>query len=111
MQRRNDFKDSGVNRVSYDFYYWLIMSVAFAVTNALGVGMMYRTRKLLLSFLVSLAVNTVIFVSAGIWWAGLFIGFSRMFGLFGFGIAYVNIEILLVFALFIMKKKSNDPVR
>jgi uncharacterized protein YacL len=97
--------------MSYDYYYWLIMSVAFIVTNAVGVAIMYKTRRMLPSFLVSLAVNTVIFVAAGIWWASLFVGFSRMFGLFGFGIAYVNIEVLLVFALFIMKKKPNELIR
>jgi hypothetical protein len=97
--------------VSYDFYYWLIMSIAFIVTNAVGVAIMYKTRRMLLSFLVSLMVNTIIFVAAGIWWAGLFVGFSRMFGLFGFGIAYVNIEVLLVFALYIMRKKPNEPIR
>ena len=97
--------------MSYDFYYWLIMSAAFVVTNAVGVGIMYQTRRLLLSFLVSLAVNTAVFLTAGIWWAGLFEGFPKMFGLFGYGIAYINIEILLLFALFIMKQKSNDPVQ
>ncbi|PZE21024.1 hypothetical protein [Paenibacillus xerothermodurans] len=92
--------------MSYDFYYWFIMSSAFVVTNVIGVAIMYKTRRFLLSFLVSLFVNTAIFVAAGVWWAGLFEGFSRMFGLFGYGIAYVNIEVLLVFALFIMKKKQ-----
>jgi hypothetical protein len=94
--------------MSYDFYYWLIMSAAFILTNVLGIGIMWKTQKMLLSFVSSLVVNLAIFTAAGIWWAGLFVGFPRTFGLFGFGIAMVNIEVLLVFALFIMKKKVTQ---
>jgi hypothetical protein len=94
--------------VSYDFYYWLIMSAAFIVTNSLGVGIMWKTQKMLWSFVISFLVNLAIFTAAGIWWASLFVDFARMFGLFGFGIAFVNIEVLLVFALFIMKKKVTQ---
>ncbi|NOU98025.1 hypothetical protein GC093_33070 [Paenibacillus sp. LMG 31456] len=96
--------------MSYDFYYWFIMSAAFIITNGLGVGLMLKTQKLLLSTLVSFIVNLAIFVVASIWWASLFEGFARMFGLFGFGVAFVNIEVLLFFGLFIMKKKSTPPV-
>jgi hypothetical protein len=92
--------------LSYDFYYWLIMSIAFVVTNALGVGMMWKTQKLLLSFAVSLLVDMIIFGVAGVWWASLFEGFSRTFGLAGYAVAFVNIEVLLFFALFVMKKKA-----
>jgi hypothetical protein len=87
------------------------MSAAFIITNGLGVGIMLKTQKLLLSFLISLAVNLAIFGGAGIWWASLFEGFNRMFGLFGFGVAFVNIEVLLFFGLFIMKKKSDQQVK
>jgi hypothetical protein len=93
--------------LSYDFYYWLIMSAAFIAVNVVGVGLMWRTQKMLLSFAVSLIVNLIIFVAAGLWWASLFVGFPRTFGLFGYGIAFVNIEVLLLFALFIMRKKST----
>ncbi|NHN31369.1 hypothetical protein [Paenibacillus agricola] len=93
--------------MSYDFYYWLIMGVAFVVTNALGVGLMWRTQKLFLSFGASSALDLLIFAAAAFWWASLFTGFARTFGLVGFVIAFVNIEVLLLFALFIMKKKST----
>jgi hypothetical protein len=91
--------------LSYDFYYWLIMGIAFVVTNALGVGLMWKTQKLLLSFTVSFVIDLIIFAAASFWWASLFTGFSRTFGLVGYVIAFVNIEVLLLFALFIMKKK------
>ncbi|OXM84381.1 hypothetical protein [Paenibacillus rigui] len=97
--------------MSYDFIYWFIMGAAFVISNVLGVGLMLKFHKLLLSFLVSFIVNLAIFLTAGIWWAGLFEGFSRMFGLFGFGIAFVNIEVLLFFTLFVMKKKSKDNTK
>ncbi|MCS7462210.1 hypothetical protein N0M98_18890 [Paenibacillus doosanensis] len=92
--------------MSYDFYYWSIMSAAFIATNLVGVLLMLKTKKMLLSFLVSLFVDLAIFVPACLWWASLFEGFSLMFGLFGYGIAFVNTEILLAFALFVMKKKA-----
>lgn len=92
--------------MSYDLIYWSIMGAGFVIANVVGVGLMLKSHKLLISFLVSFIVNLAIFVVAGIWWAGLFEGFSRMFGLFGFGIAFVNIEVLLLFTLFVMKKKS-----
>ncbi|TDF95785.1 hypothetical protein [Paenibacillus piri] len=97
--------------MSYDFYYWFIMSAAFIITNAVGAALMLKTQRLLLSFLVSLAVNLAIFVPASIWWAGMFEGFSQMFGLFGYGIAFVNIEVLLVFGLFILRKKTEPPIQ
>jgi hypothetical protein len=95
--------------VSYDFYYWSIMSAGFILTGVLGVGIMFKTQKMLLSFIVSLLVNLAVFGGGSLWWAGLFEGFSRMFGLFGFGIAFVNIEVLLLFGLFIMRKKAPAP--
>lgn len=97
--------------MSYDFIYWSIMGAAFVISNVLGVGLMLKSHKLLLSFLVSLIVDLAIFLAAGMWWADLFEGFSRMFGLFGFGIAFVNIEILLLFTLFVMKKKAMNGTK
>jgi hypothetical protein len=93
--------------LSYDLYYWLIMGAAFVVTNVLGIGLMWKTQKVLVSFGISLVVGLIIFVAASLWWASLFTGFSRSFGLVGFVIAFVNIEVLLLFALFIMKRKAN----
>ncbi|SFL24592.1 hypothetical protein SAMN03159341_104230 [Paenibacillus sp. 1_12] len=93
--------------MSYDFYYWLIMGVGFIIPNLVGVGLMWKTQKLLMSSLVSLVINLIIFVPASLWWAALFVGFPRTFGLAGYGIAFVNIEVLLLFALIIMRKKST----
>ncbi|WP_282936800.1 hypothetical protein [Paenibacillus sp. RC67] len=95
--------------LSYDNIYWLILSAAFVFPLVIGILIMVKTKKMLVSFLVSLVVNLAITVPACIWWASLFEGFSRMFGLFGFGVTFGNTEVLLLFALFIMRKKTINP--
>ncbi|ULL14547.1 hypothetical protein DVH26_08855 [Paenibacillus sp. H1-7] len=93
--------------MSYDTYYWLIMSVAFILTHVVGVLLMLKTQKLLLSFLASLAANLAVLIPASLWWASMFEGFALVFGLSGYGIAFVNTEVLVFFAIFIMKKKKQ----
>jgi len=94
--------------LSYDTYYWLIMSVSFILTPVAGVLIMKKTEKLLVSFLISLAANVAVLAPASIWWASLFEGFSLVFGLVGYGIAFVNTQVLVFFALFIMRKRKEN---
>ncbi|GAA4862058.1 hypothetical protein GCM10023310_46820 [Paenibacillus vulneris] len=95
--------------MSYDNIYWLIISAAFVFPLLIGILIMLKTKRMLVSFLISLAVNLAITVPSCMWWSSLFEGFSRMFGLFGFGVAFVNTEVLVLFALFIMRKKAPNP--
>ncbi len=95
--------------MTYDSIYWLIMGIGFVLTGVVGIGVMLKTRRLGASFIAGSAVNTLVFAAAGIWWAQVFSSpedsFSLMFGLFGFGIAFVNNEVLLFFAQLIMRNR------
>lgn len=81
------------------------------MTGLVGMGFMIKTKKLLLSFLAGTAINVIITVAACWWWISVFAGpehhFSRMFGLFGLIISFVNNEVLLFFAQFIMRRKTG----
>lgn len=100
--------------MTYDTLYWLILGSGFILTGIVGVLCMLRTEKLLLSFLAGTAVNIAV-TGAGVWWwSSVFSGaeqqFSRMFGLFGLGVSFVNNIVLLFFAQLIMKRKiGGDP--
>ncbi len=95
--------------MTYDTIYWLMLGAGFVFTGLVGVLLMWKTEKLLLSFLAGTAVNVLLTGGAVWWWSSVFAGaeqqFSRMFGLFGLGISFVNNEVLLFFAQLIMKKK------
>ncbi|MBU7318085.1 hypothetical protein [Paenibacillus oleatilyticus] len=100
--------------MTYDAIYWLMLGAGFVVTGLVGILMMWKTEKLLLSFLAGTAVNIVLTAGAVWWWSSAFAGseqqFSRMFGLFGLGVSFANNEVLLFFAQLIMKKKiGGDP--
>jgi hypothetical protein len=99
--------------LTYDTIYWLIMGASFVLTGVAGIWAMYKTGKLGLSFLIGSFFNIVILVGACIWWARVFAApeqqFSLMFGIFGFGIALVNNEVLLFFAQWMMKRRNEAP--
>jgi hypothetical protein len=98
--------------LTYDSIYWLIMGIGFLGTGIAGIWAMISTGRLGLSFLIGSVFNIITFVGAGIWWAQVFSApeqqFSLMFGMFGFGIALVNNEVLLFFAQWMMKRKSES---
>jgi len=93
--------------LSNDVIYWLIIGAAFALTAVIALAVMKWTDKFAFAFGISFLANFVIFMIGSFWWNGLYAGVQRMFGLFGFWIAFVNIEVLVFFALFIMKKKQS----
>ncbi|MGG1600395.1 hypothetical protein [Paenibacillus naphthalenovorans] len=97
--------------MTYDSIYWLILGAGCILTGLVGIGSMIKTGKLLWSFLAGTAVNMIITFPSCWWWASVFAGpdhhFSRMFGLFGLLISFVNNEVLLFFAQFVMKKKTG----
>lgn len=93
--------------MSNDMIYWLIIGAGFVLAAGIALAVMKRTGKLGPAFGISFLVNCIIFVAGSFWWNGLYMGVQRMFGLFGFWIAFVNIEILVFFALFIIKKKQS----
>ncbi|TVY00284.1 hypothetical protein [Paenibacillus cremeus] len=97
--------------MTYDTIYWLILGAAFVLTGVVGVWVMLRTGKLLPSFIAGTLVNLLIIGAGWWWWAHVFAGseqdFSRRFGLFGFGVCFVNDEVLLFFAQLIMKRKVS----
>ncbi|MFB6365439.1 hypothetical protein ACFCP7_15380 [Paenibacillus elgii] len=100
--------------MTYDAIYWLMLGAGFVLTGLVGVLMMWKTEKLLLSFLAGTAVNVLLTAGALWWWSSAFAGseqqFSRMFGLFGLGVSFANNEVLLFFTQLIMKKKiGGDP--
>jgi hypothetical protein len=93
--------------LTHDTMYWSIIGAAFILTGIIAVAIMGRTNKLSAAFFVSLLVCLLITIGGSIWWNGLYEGVQRMFGLFGLWIAFVNIEVLVLFALFIMKKRAG----
>ncbi|WP_248924787.1 hypothetical protein [Paenibacillus hamazuiensis] len=93
--------------MSNDMIYWVIIGAGFAATAVLALVVMAKTGRLSVAFAVSLLADAVIFIGGSLWWNGLYTGVQRMFGLFGFWIAFVNIEVIVFFALFIMKKRQG----
>ncbi|MCZ8511993.1 hypothetical protein O9H85_06050 [Paenibacillus filicis] len=97
--------------MTYDTIYWLILGASFVLTGIVGVLAMKKTGKLLISFTAGSLVNLLVIGAGWTWWSGVFAGsemsFSRLFGLFGFGVCWVNNEVLLIFAQLIMKRKVS----
>lgn len=93
--------------MSNDMMYWLIIGSAFALTSLLALILMLRTNRLAPAFWISLAANFIIIVYGTLWWNGLYTGVQRMFGIFGFWVAFANIEILVFFVLFSIRKKQD----
>ncbi|UUZ80067.1 hypothetical protein LJK88_34520 [Paenibacillus sp. P26] len=97
--------------MTYDTIYWLILGAAFVMTGLAGIPIMLKTEKILPSLLSGSAANLIITGAACWWWSTVFSGslqtFSRQFGLFGLGVCFVNNEVLLFFALLIMKRKVS----
>ncbi|WP_159881413.1 hypothetical protein [Paenibacillus puerhi] len=95
--------------MTYDTIFWLLLGVGFVMTGIVGIWPMWKTEKLGMSFLAGSVVNTLIAGGSIWWWASVFNGegqeFSKMFGIFGYGVSYVNNEVLLFFALLGMKRK------
>ncbi|MFC6230569.1 hypothetical protein ACFQI7_22360 [Paenibacillus allorhizosphaerae] len=95
--------------MTYDTIYWMVLGASFVLTGIVGVLVMLKTEKLLLSFIAGSLINILIIGAAWWWWSTMFAGneqqFSRQFGLFGFGVCFVNNEVLLFFAQLIMKRK------
>ncbi|TBL81140.1 hypothetical protein [Paenibacillus thalictri] len=94
--------------MSNEMIYWLFIGAAFIVSSVLALVLMVKLDKMAWAFWVSFAVNAVITAAGCFWWDGLYTGVQRLFGIFGYWIAFANIEIILFFALFIMKKRKTN---
>jgi uncharacterized membrane protein YedE/YeeE len=90
----------------------MFIGIALALAFATGLPVMLITRKFRRSFLLSLAANTIVMMFASIWWVQTTTEpFRYTLGkLFFYGIAYVNIEIMVVFLLVSLRKPPTaDP--
>jgi hypothetical protein len=95
--------------MSVDTGYWTFIGIALIAALATGVPVMVVTRKLLRSFLISLAANSIVMISASVWlyWVTTEPLRHTIGKLVFYAIAFVNIEILIFFFLASLKKPQD----
>ena len=99
-----------LSTLSVDMLYWSFMGVAFIVTGIVGITIMLLTQKIGRAFWWSLAVNALIFIAASVWYYQISDApFRHTLGrLLFYVIAFINIEVLIGFALLTLRKNHDS---
>jgi len=97
--------------LSADLLYWVFMGISYVAAGGTALAVMLATRRFARAFFYSLAVNAVIHAIASVWWFNVSdtpLRFTLGRLLFYF-IDFVNVQVLITFALISIKKQPDTP--
>jgi hypothetical protein len=101
--------------MSTELMYWIIFIILSTIPFLLGIWLMKRTQQLSKSFWIPVAISGVLtFVSCYWWWLMNEDAFTIRLGIFFYVIAWVNVTVILIFALLSIRKipdSSNSETR
>jgi hypothetical protein len=91
--------------------FFLPMIVSLIITLLSGIHLFKRTKNILDSLMKSIGLNLLITALAAFWWFNYESdGFSQIFGLLYYGIAFLVISIIGVFVVTGMSKRSHQSL-
>jgi hypothetical protein len=95
--------------MTLEVWYWVILGVICIVPFVLGLYVMKRTQKISVSMVLSSAAGAIITSLASIWWVnGNDEPFTIRLGIGFYVISYVNIMVLVLFALLSIRKNPEQ---
>lgn len=92
------------------FLFFGVMSILFVIILAIGLARIVKTNSLRQSFLQSIVIGFILYTIASLWWffIGATDGFSQVFGVMYYGVAFlISCVVDFIVLYFITKLKSH----
>ncbi|MGO4889434.1 hypothetical protein ACJ2A9_16925 [Anaerobacillus sp. MEB173] len=91
------------------FLFFGVMSILFVLVIAFGIMKMFKTNSLRQSFLQSTLIGLLLYAIVSIWWFFIYAtdGFSQIFGVLYYGIAFIISCLVNYIVLYLITKLKS----